>query len=658
MSDTAASSTVASSTVASRVEAAVALADDLVGAWGSWSPVMTPDARRVAFVSDRSGSPQVWVQDVVTGLPEGAALPRARHLPLGTPDPVVGLNWAADGRWLGVEVATGGGVRTEVWVVRPDGSDARRIAGGAGGGDGEGAEHAALGPWARSGHRLVVTLPSPGAGRPTRSFLADPATGRLDPLAEGANTTVLDVSLEERFLVLKDGERGHQFCVAVDRLEDSHFPLLQPGATGSTDRAVLRPAPEGDSGPLWVYLASDVGLARRQLIGTALGPHGFKGEPRALAVRDDAELEGLDADDAGRLLLLVWNCAGRSELELFDTSTHERTPITGMPGQVAADPVLSRDGSSVVLGVEGPRRPRELWHVDVATGAWSRITHAPELPESSLVEPELVRFPGRDGLPLTGWLYRPRPSSSSSGGPAGGAAGPGPAALWLHGGPEAQERPTFNAQHQALVAAGIAVLAPNIRGSSGFGREFVHADDVEKRWDAFADVLAAADHLVATGVADPARIAVTGRSYGGYLVLASLAFSPGAFAAGVDVCGMSDLTTFYRDTEPWIGAVAVTKYGHPERDRALLEALSPLRAVDDVDAPLLVVHGEHDTNVPIGEAHQVVAALRERAEADESAPPVEYLELAGEGHDYRRADSRRTLHAAVVRFLADHLGPL
>lgn len=628
------------------VERAVALSDQLVGAWGSWGPVMTPDAQRVAFVSDRSGTPQVWVQDVVTGLPAGAPLPRARRLDLGTPDPVVHVTWAADSRWLGVQVATDGGVRTEVWVVRSDGTDARRIAGGNGLRPGEGV-HAVLGPWTRSGHRLVVTLPPAGPGDLTRSYLAEPATGRLDPLSEGANTTVLDLSLEERFLVLKDGERGHQFCVVVDRLEDTSTLLLHPGATGSTDRAVLRPAPEGDSGPLWVYLASDVGLARRQLIGMALGPHGWKGEPRALAVRDDAELEDLDADDSGRLLLLVWNAAGRSELELFDTATHERTPITGMPGQVAADPVLSRDGSSVVLGVEGPTRPRELWHVDVLTGAWSRITQAPDLPSEQLVEPELVHFAARDGLPLTGWLYRPA---------TGAAAAPGPAALWLHGGPEAQERPTFNPQHQALAAAGVAVLAPNIRGSSGFGREFVHADDVEKRWDAFADVLAAADHLVDTGVAATGRVAVTGRSYGGYAVLASLAFSPGAFAAGVDICGMSDLTTFYRDTEPWIGAVAVTKYGHPERDRALLEELSPLRAVDDVDAPLLVVHGELDTNVPVGEAHQVVAALRARAEVDDDTPPVEYLELAGEGHDYRRAESRRTLHAAVVRFLAEHLG--
>ena len=153
------------------------------------------------------------------------------------------------------------------------------------------------------------------------------------------------------------------------------------------------------------------------------------------------------------------------------------------------------------------------------------------------------------------------------------------------------------------------MFAPNIRGSSGFGREFVHADDVHGRYDAFSDVLACADHLVSLGL-DEERIAVTGRSYGGYLTLASLAFSPGVFAAGVDICGMSDLVTFYRDTEPWIGAAAVTKYGHPERDRALLEDISPLASAGGIDVPLLVVHGEHDTNVPIGEAHQIVGALR------------------------------------------------
>jgi dipeptidyl aminopeptidase/acylaminoacyl peptidase len=608
------------------VEDAVALADVLVDAWGSWGPTMTPDAKRVAFISDRSGTPELWVQDLASDGPSSDA----RLVPLSD-DPVVSVSWAADSRWLACAVATDGGVRTQVWVVRPDGSDARRIAGDA-------SEHAELGPWTRSGHRFVVNFPGTAPGKPTRSFLADPATGRLDPLAEGELIHVLDISLEERFIVIRDGERGQQFVVVVDRMMDEAFSALPAGATGSTDIALLRPAPDDHTGPVYVYLASDVGLTRRQLIGLPFGPNGWRGEPRTLAARDDADLEWVDADDAGHLLLLVWNAHGSSELELFDTRTRHRTPVAGLPGLVASTPVLSRDGRSVVLGVEGPERPRELWHLDTGTQVWTRVTDAAPEQDRSLVVPTLERFAGRDGLPLTGWLYR-----------APGIDGPGPAALSLHGGPEAQERPTFDPQHQAVAAAGITVFAPNIRGSSGFGREFVHADDLHGRYAAFEDVLAAADHIVEIGLADRDRIAVTGRSYGGYLTLTSLAFFPGVFSAGIDICGMSDLVTFYRDTEPWIAAAAVTKYGHPLNDRALLEDISPLASADRITVPLLVVHGEHDTNVPVNESTQIVSALRDLGR------PVEYLELAGEGHVFRRAASRKTLAEAIVRFLAEAL---
>jgi acetyl esterase/lipase len=607
---------------------AVALGEELVAAWGSWSPTMTPDARRVAFISDRSGVPQLYVQDVVLEGP----LPPARHIPLSE-DPVVSVTWAADAGWLACAVATDGGVRTQVWVVRPDGSGARRIAGGP-------TEHAELGPWTRSGHRVVVTFPSTGPGSPSRAFFADPLTGRLELLAGGELIHVLDVSLEERFLIVRDGQRGKEFCVVVDRMMDESFSALHDGDTGSTDVALLRPAPDDHSGPVYVYLASDVGLPRRQLVGVPFGPHGWRGEPRILAARHDAELEWVDADDAGRLLLLVWNAAGRSEIELYDTVSRERTPVPGLPGLVATTPVLSRDGRSVVLGVEGPERPRELWHLDTETCVWRPITEGPRPAGRRLVVPTLETFEGADGLELTGWLYR-----------APGATGPGPAALWLHGGPEAQERPTFDPEHQALAAAGITVFAPNIRGSAGFGREFVHADDGPHRYAAFSDVVASAEFLVTAGVADASRIAVTGRSYGGYLTLAALAFHPGVFAAGVDVCGMSDLLTFYRDSEPWIAAAAVPKYGDPVEDRTLLEDLSPLARADRITAPLLVVHGEHDTNVPLGEAHRIVAALRALDR------PVEYLELPGEGHVYRRAESRTALVATMVRFLAEHLQP-
>lgn len=611
-----------------RLLAAERLGLELAHAWGSWGPTMTPDAARVAFISDRGGAPEVWVQDVLVG----AEPPEARCIRF-TEDPVVSVSWSADSAWLACLVATEGGVRTQVWVVRPDGSDARRIAGSRD-------AHAELGPWTRSGHHVVVTIPSAEPEQPTRSFLVDPVTGDRRPLVEGDLISVLDLSVEERLVVVRDGQRGHQYCSVVDRLTDESHALLPDSGTGSTDVALLRPSPLHDTeSPIVAYLATDVDLPRRQLVAMPLGPDGWRGRIRRLAARDDAELEGLDADDAGRMLMLVWNVAGSSEIELLDTTSGTRVPVDGLPGLVATTPVLSRDGSSVVLGVEGPERPRELWRMDTATHEWTRITGVPALSPELLVVPTLERFTGRDGLALSGWLYR-----------APGAEDPGPAMLSLHGGPESQERPTFSAQHQAVAASGITVFAPNVRGSSGFGRDFVHADDVEKRSGAFDDVLAAASFLVDEGVADPARIAVTGRSYGGYLTLASLAFSPGVFAAGVDICGMSHLQTFYRDTEPWIASAAVTKYGHPEHDAALLEEISPLTRASAIEVPLLVVHGELDTNVPIGEARQIVAAL------EELGRPVSYLQLDGEGHEYRRAESKELLLLRLLRFLGETLG--
>ncbi len=599
------------------------LADQLVDAWGSWAPTLSPECDRLAFVSDRSGTPCLWVQDLPA---VGAGLiPDATMIKISD-DPVVGVNWSADGGWLACSLATDGGVRTQVWVVRPDGSDARLIGGGAD-------RHAELGPWTRSGHRVVVTLPGERSGEPTTCQLADPATGELTPLASGELISVLDLSVDEDFVIIKDGQRGKQFCVVVDRRADQDHPLLPYPASGSTDRAIIRPSPREDG--LVAYLATDAGLARRQLVATPLGPAGWEGESGVLAPRDDAELEGLDADDAGRLLMLVWNVAGGgSELELLDPMTGRSRVVPDLDGLVVSGALLSRDGSTALISVEGPRRPRELWSLEIETMHWTRATDVPALPAADLVLPTLEFFCGRDGMPLTGWLYRPR-----------GLLGPGPAMLSLHGGPEAQERPTFSPQHQAIVASGITVFAPNIRGSSGFGRSFVHADDVHGRRDAFDDVLASREFLIDLGLAEPDRIAVTGRSYGGYLTLAMLAFSPGPFACGVDICGMSDLHTFYRDTEPWIAAAAYSKYGHPDHDRTLLEALSPLRAVANIEVPLLVVHGELDTNVPLGEAHQIIAALRALDR------PVESLILDGEGHEYRRADSRKVLIQRLMTFL-------
>src|SRR5215203_6968877 len=261
---------------------AAELAEELVDAWGSWAPTPSPDCTRIAFLSDRSGSPCVW--------------------------------------------------------VRPDGSNARRIAGSS-------SEHAELGPWTRSGHRVVVTIPAERADHKTVSYLADPATGELTALASGDLISVLDLSVDQEYVIIRDGQRGRQFCVVLDRRADQDYPLLPHPVTGSTERAIIRPSPAGEDEPLVAYVATDAGLPRRQLVAIPLGPHGWRGVSGVLSSREDAELEGLDADDAGRLLLLAWNVDGRSELEFLDTWTGESRAVPEVPGLVVSGALLRRDGS-------------------------------------------------------------------------------------------------------------------------------------------------------------------------------------------------------------------------------------------------------------------------------------------------------------------------
>lgn len=605
------------------------LIEDLVACWGNWGPTLSADGSRVAFLSDRRGRPEIWVCAAVPA-PDG---PPAQVLDLFE-DPVTSVTWSADGEWLACTVAPDGGVRTHVWVVRPDGHDLRQVAGSA-------YEHASLGPWSRTGHSLVVSVPRASLSTVSRCDLVDPATGERERIAHGGLVQVLDVSADEGLVLLRGGRRGAHYCVCLNREADADHQLLPYPHTGSTETALLRPrAWAGQDDQLTAYLVTDAGQPRAVLTGVDLGFDGVRSAAGVLAARVDGELEAIDADDAGRLLTLVWNVDGRSVLELYDTTTGSATPVDSLPGSVITGCVLARNGRSAVVSVESPRSPSTLWRLDVITRTWSPVDGAAPPIERELVEPTLESLIAHDGLPLAGWLYRD-PAITT----------PGPVLLSFHGGPEAQERPLFSAQHQAVVANGITVFAPNVRGSTGYGRQFAHADDRNGRYAAINDVLSCVNYLITSRIADPDRIAISGRSYGGYLTLAALVRYPQLFAAAIDICGMSDLLTFYRDTEPWIAEAAVTKYGHPEHDQALLEDLSPLHQADAITTPLLVVHGEHDTNVPIGEARQIVAALRGRGHE------VDYLELAGEGHEYRQTTSRETLVTRIVGFLAERLRP-
>ncbi|MDX2578862.1 prolyl oligopeptidase family serine peptidase [Streptomyces scabiei] len=497
--------------------------------------------------------------------------------------------------------------------------------------------------------------PSPGsdtasadaAGGGLAAYLVDPlgvAAPALLAVERGAATLrVCDISRDGRLALVRRGPRGRREALVV-RTTDLRAVFALPVADG--DPWIGRFSPDG--GTLW--LRSDASREFAALFAVRLGPGGKRLGLSVAAEREDCGLELLAFGHDGRTAALSWNVRGASELEVTAvTATDGEDARTG-PRQTVALPheVVTRiprvgGDAGLVLALSGSqRRPGVWWFADgtARRTPWSSRDEDAVPPGRPPVRPVALRLAARDGLPLNGWYYRA---------PGRGSGVPAPCVLHLHGGPEEQERPVFNPLYHELLGRGVDVFAPDVRGSSGHGRSFVDADLGTGRFAAIEDVADCAAHVVLSGLADPRRLAVMGRSYGGYLVMACLVWHPDLFRTGVAACGMSDFATFYAGTEPWIAESAAHKYGHPEHDRALLRALSPMTRVDALRVPVLTVHGEHDTNVPLGESEQFVRAARERG------LEAELLMLRDEGHDFLRADSRRLFRRTAADWIQRHI---
>ena len=618
------------------------------------SPVPSHDGTMLAWISDRDGRPRAWVAPLP---PDGSPVVEpAWPLPTegdggdpdgGVPWDVQKLTWSPDGYWLACQLAPGGGERTRVRLITPDGTQIQDLA--------PSAAAVTLGSWSPRGRQVGITIFGAGSGDGV-ACLMDVRDGTSTMLTSGPAAVVCAISGDGMRAVVRVGRRGARRLEMFD-LRSGRCTELLPG--GEANVADARFGITG--GQLFVH--SDAGGERPSLLAVGLNGDAEPSLPYLVAGRDDADLDLAALDPAGARAALVWNVDGRSEVDLLDLRSGIAEPLPCPPGDVVTGAAFTRDGRALLVGNEGPTVPPTITRIsldDHDTVTDPTTTHPPRTPcgaaaprriktvtpllpaaprtGENLVDPVLHRFPGEDGLPLSGWLFRPAT-----------AFGAVPTLIWLHGGPEAQERPIFQPLFQALLAEGVAVFAPNVRGSGGYGRSFSQADDLERRFVAITDVRAAAESLVTSGLADPSRIGVAGRSYGGYLTLVALAWFPELFRVGVDVCGISDFATFYAQTEPWIAAAAVTKYGDPEADAALLRELSPIHSADRITAPLLVVHGTYDTNVPIVEAEQIVAALQERG-----ASPG-FLLFDDEGHEVHSTANRVVFVREVVRWVTGHL---
>jgi dipeptidyl aminopeptidase/acylaminoacyl peptidase len=352
-------------------------------------------------------------------------------------------------------------------------------------------------------------------------------------------------------------------------------------------------------------------------------------------VTEEWDIEKIDYRD-GRIAYVV-NEGGASTIKIYtleDKRSREAVRIWG----VVDDIDLYSGG--MVLSINSPKHGQEVFILN-DMGVLERVTYSPRIgvSEESFVSPEMFRYRSFDGLEIHGLLYRPRK-------PVGDKP---PAVIYLHGGPESQERVVFNRVQQALLSLGIAIVSPNYRGSSGYGKTFIHLDDVDKRMGTVYDVYHAIENLSGRGYIDPTRLCVMGASYGGYLTLMMLTQYPDLWRCGVEIVGIVNLITFIRNTGAWRRKYRITEYGDPEIHGDIMMKLSPISYIDRIKAPLMVIHGARDPRVPVSEAEQLVNALRNKG------IEVRYIRLEDEGHGISKVRNRVRVYSEAIRFIYEKI---
>jgi dipeptidyl aminopeptidase/acylaminoacyl peptidase len=302
--------------------------------------------------------------------------------------------------------------------------------------------------------------------------------------------------------------------------------------------------------------------------------------------------------------------------------------------------VWAPDSSAFAVTAMSPTDPGSIVLVDSRTGATSVVVDGrdgiPAEVRDRLVTPTVHRIPTPDGEEVPCFRY------------AAPANDAGASVVHVHGGPEAEANRIFSPVLQALALCGLDVLVPNVRGSAGYGKRWVSLDDVELRLDSVADLAAIHAWLPSVGL-DPARSALWGGSYGGYMVLAGVSMQPRLWAAGVDIVGISSLVTFLENTSEYRRAVREREYGSLADDREFLVRASPITYLDDIVAPLFVIHGANDPRVPLSEAEQIKAAL------DDKGVPCELRVYHDEGHGLAKRANRLDAYPAALEFLETHL---
>jgi dipeptidyl aminopeptidase/acylaminoacyl peptidase len=603
----------------------------------AWSP----DGKNIAFISNLSGRNNLWIVPAGGGFPTQLTVSNQRQS-----DPA----WSPDGKWIAYQSDFDGDEQWDIFLVSPKTGKAVNLT--------QTREIAESNPtWSPDGRYLAYEVKpktSPAgeidvydtvmrevkhvttstAGDKTNSDPVWAANGRYlvytQEQAKGTDSNIFIADVASGKSCLLTPHQGEQLFFAED---------VAPGSSKERGEILITSNAKNGYQNVALLSFSDQG-----------GSAGQSLHPGAIhwLTQEKWEIRGGGFSPDGKRLTFTANLEGNQEIYLYEIATGKAAALPipkGVNAPVGGHSAFRPDGSDLLYNHSGPTSPGDLWIYHLASRGSQQITHSlvGGIQPQDLVEPYLIHYPSRDGKwTISAFLYVPFNMARN---------GQNAAIVLIHGGPTSQSMNSFNRFVQFAVNQGYMVLAPNYRGSRGYGKDFQQANLGDMGGGDLQDVLAGVDWLKQSGHLDPKKIAVMGASYGGYLSMMAVTKAPDIWAAGVPIVPFVNWFTEMKNEDPALEQFDVATMGDPVTNRTLLEERSPINFIDQVKAPLLLLAGGNDPRCPKSETLAVVDAIKKRG------GQVDYKIYDNEGHQFARVEDQIDAYQRVADFLLAHVVP-
>jgi dipeptidyl aminopeptidase/acylaminoacyl peptidase len=623
------------------------------------SPSLAPDGKRLFYLTNGTGTSQVWMIDLPGGKPKQVT---------NYEDNVGFVRFSPKGDGVVFGKARGGDENTQFFWMKADGTGIKELT------NLPKVRHN-FGGWSEDGAKIYYASNkrNPQFFDVYRMTLAD-GKEELIYQQDGSNSFVTADAFDKKIIISRSG---------TELSLDNNLYLVDLATKSET---LLTPHEGSAQFGNAHFLADGIVFAQNDKreffslsylrLKNAANKNDWSEANRELQIIDDTswDIDDIEMQTYRSNIAYTVNREGFSELYLRKYQTNGKPLISVIDNKaeqvklpakgVVGGLNLSEDGKKLAFTFNSAKNNGDIWLYDLETKKLTQITQSDRagIDQNSFVEPKLIKYKTFDGREIPAWYYQPINGFGYSSGIGKlnqrnfNQANPSkitvlnlPVIVSVHGGPEGQERPGFNPLYQYYLSRGYAILATNVRGSTGYGKTFTHLDDVRQREDSVKDLAYAVEWLKTSGGADAKRIAVIGGSYGGYMTMAAITLYPDLWAAAVNTVGIVNWETFLKNTSGYRRRQREVEYGRLDKDLDFLRSISPIAKVDRIKAPLFVIHGKNDPRVPYTEAEQVVKALKDRGAI------VQYRLYEDEGHGISKLKNRLDLYPQVADFLDKYM---